>query len=262
MLNHDRSELVKRIIPCLDVKNGQVVKGVQFKNIEVIGDIVERAQHYSQSGADELVFYDITASTDNRHVDVHWIEQVAAAINIPFCVAGGIRSIEVAEAILAAGADKLSINSPALENPGLIEALAHRFGTQCVVVGIDSFADDGSHRVRQYSGDSAKAKATERETMAWIEEVQSRGAGEIVLNCINQDGMRSGYDLPQLSEARTHCKVPLIASGGAGRAEHFAQAFLESRVDGALAASIFHRNVLSIPDLKTHLTAQGLPIRP
>jgi len=203
--------LAKRIIPCLDVKDGQVVKGVQFRNHEIIGDIVPLAKRYAEEGADELVFYDITASSDARVVDKSWVSRVAEVIDIPFCVAGGIKTEEDARRILQFGADKVSINSPALAD--------------------------------------------------WIKEVQSRGAGEIVLNVMNQDGVRGGYDIDQLSQARAICHVPLIASGGAGEMIHFSDVFKKADVDGALAASVFHKQIINIGELKTYLKEQQVEIR-
>lgn len=253
--------LAKRIIPCLDVKNNTVVKGVQFQNHEIVGDIVVLAQYYAKQGADELVFYDITASSDERVVSRQWIEKVAAVINIPFCVAGGIRSIQDAEAVLNSGADKISINSPALENPQLIEDLVKVFGQQCVVVGIDSYYENGHYQVYQYTGDVNKTRNTQRLTVDWVKEIIERGAGEIVLNCMNQDGVRKGYDLEQLSLIRALCTLPLVASGGAGKIEHFYEVFTQSKVDAALAASVFHRNIVLIPELKAYLQEHGIPIR-
>ncbi len=253
--------LSKRIIPCLDVKNGQVVKGVRFRDHEVVGDIVDLAQIYSQAGADELVFYDITASSDQRGVSSQWVQDIARVINIPFCVAGGIRSVAQAEVILNAGADKISVNSPALENPDLINQLEKAFGQQCVVVGMDSFAEKGDYFVYQYTGDVTKTQQTQRLTQQWIREVQDRGAGEIVLNCMNQDGVRKGYDLAQLSRMRALTQVPLVASGGAGELAHFAQVFQQAKVDAALAASVFHKKILAIQELKTYLLANQIEVR-
>ena len=254
--------LSRRIIPCLDVRDGQVVKGVRFRDHVVMGEIVELALRYRDEGADELVFYDITASPEGRSVDRAWVEKVARAIDIPFCVAGGIRSVDEARAVLYAGADKISVNSPALERPGLINELAAAFGVQCVVVGIDSLRDaDGEWRVRQYTGDPSKTQALARRTMDWIVEVQQRGAGEIVLNCMGSDGVRSGYDMDQLKLARKICQVPLIASGGAGGAQHFRDAFVDADVDGALAASVFHTGTIAIPELKRYLREKGVAVR-
>jgi len=254
--------LSRRIIPCLDVRDGQVVKGVRFRDHVVMGEIVDLALRYRDEGADELVFYDITASPEGRSVDRGWVEKVARAIDIPFCVAGGIRSVDEARAVLHAGADKISVNSPALERPGLIDELAAAFGVQCVVVGIDSLRDaDGEWRVRQYTGDPAKTQALPRRTLDWMAETQRRGAGEIVLNCMGSDGVRGGYDLEQLAAARAVCHVPLIASGGAGASEHFRDAFIEADVDGALAASVFHSGAIAIPQLKHYLRGQGVAVR-
>lgn len=256
--------LAKRIIPCLDVRDGVVVKGVQFRNHEVIGDIVPLAARYAAEGADELVFYDITASSDGRVVDKSWVRRIADVIDIPFCVAGGIRSVEDAGRILALGADKISINSPALARPDLINELNAAFGQQCVVIGVDSFFDvtTGQYQVYQYTGDESRSQKTRWLLLDWIEEVQRRGAGEIVLNCMNQDGVRQGYDLAQLALVRQYCQVPLIASGGAGQIQHFIDVFQEADVDGALAASVFHKGLIAIEELKAALIAAKLEIRP
>ncbi|MEQ1976981.1 imidazole glycerol phosphate synthase subunit HisF [Xenorhabdus sp. SGI240] len=255
--------LAKRIIPCLDVRDGQVVKGVQFRNHKIIGDIVPLAQRYAQEGADELVFYDITASSDGRVVDKSWVAKVAEVIDIPFCVAGGIKTVEEAGQILAFGADKISINSPALADPDLINRLADRYGVQCVVVGIDTWFDEDTHnyQVYQFTGDERRTAATRWQTLDWIKEVQQRGAGEIVLNMMNQDGVRNGYDLTQLKLVRGVCSVPLIASGGAGAPEHFLDAFRLANVDGALAASVFHKQIINISELKQYLAIQGIEVR-
>ncbi len=255
--------LAKRIIPCLDVRDGQVVKGVQFRNHEIIGDIVPLAKRYAQEGADELVFYDITASSDGRVVDKSWVARVAEVIDIPFCVAGGIKSAQDAAQILEFGADKVSINSPALANPQLITELADKFGVQCIVVGIDSYFDEqtGQYQVYQFTGNEARTKATTWQTADWVQEVQKRGAGEIVLNMMNQDGVRRGYDLKQLDLIRRVCRVPLIASGGAGEMVHFSDAFKRAGVDGALAASVFHKQIINIGELKQYLKQQGVEVR-
>lgn len=255
--------LAKRIIPCLDVRDGQVVKGVQFRNHEIIGDIVPLAKRYAEEGADELVFYDITASSDGRVVDKSWVARVAEVIDIPFCVAGGIKTADDASRILQFGADKVSINSPALADPSLITELADKFGVQCIVVGIDSYfdAESGKYQVYQFTGDETRTQATRWETKDWVQEVQRRGAGEIVLNMMNQDGVRNGYDLDQLNLVREVCHVPLIASGGAGEMSHFADAFQQANVDGALAASVFHKQIINIGELKTYLKQQGVEIR-
>ncbi len=255
--------LAKRIIPCLDVKDGVVVKGVRFRGHEVMGDIVPLANRYAAEGADELVFYDITASSAGRVVDKSWISRVAEAIDIPFCVAGGIRSIEDAGRLLAYGADKISVNSPALSDPTLISRLADRFGVQCVVVGIDSYHDEATDEywVKQFTGDEKKTRTTQWRTLEWIKEVQNRGAGEIVLNMMNQNGVRQGYDLKQLAAVRDICRVPLIASGGAGSIEHFLDAFIKTNVDGALAASVFHKKLIDISELKRYLQTNGIEVR-
>lgn len=253
--------LAKRIIPCLDVRDGQVVKGVQFRDHEVVGEIVELASLYCSEGADELVFYDITASPEGRTVDRSWINRVAETIDIPFCVAGGIKTLNDAEMLLRSGADKLSINTPALQDPQFITDLAYRFGSQCVVVGIDSFESGGSYSVKQFTGATETIRDSNRRTLDWVHEVQERGAGEIVLNCMNQDGVRKGYDTDQLRVARELCSVPLVASGGAGTAKHFQNVFDEARVDGALAASVFHNFDIRIPDLKRFLSTQNILVR-
>lgn len=227
-----------------------------------MGDILDLARRYCDEGADELVFYDITASPDGRSVDRSWVDRVAAVIDIPFCVAGGIRSIDDAEAILNKGADKISINTPALAHPPLINALARRFGSQCVVIGVDSREQDGGYFVYQYTGDPKKTAAADRGTLEWVAEVQDRGAGEIVLNCMNQDGVRRGFDTSQLRLVREQCRVPLIASGGAGSKEHFRAVFAETNVDGALAASVFHSAEINITDLKTYLIDESIDVRP
>jgi cyclase len=253
--------LAKRIIPCLDVKDNVVVKGVQFRNHEVIGDIVELAKRYSAEGADELVFYDITASSESRNVAYEWVEKVARVINIPFCVAGGIRSIETARKILEKGADKISINSPALENPDLINQLVETFGSQCIVIGIDSHYEHNDYHVYQYTGSEKTIQSAKRLTKDWVIEVQKRGAGEIVLNCMNQDGMRQGYDIKQLTSLRPFILVPLIASGGAGKMQHFLDVFQIAKVDGALAASVFHKQEIEIGHLKSFLKNNDIIIR-
>ena len=255
--------LAKRIIPCLDVRDGKVVKGVQFRNHEIIGDIVPLAERYAAEGADELVFYDITASSDARVVDKSWVSRIAQVIDIPFCVAGGIKTVEQAGEILQMGADKISINSPALSNPELITQLHDTYGQQCVVVGIDSFFNkaSGEYEVYQFTGDETRTQKTSWKTLDWVKEIQQRGAGEIVLNCMNQDGVRQGYDLEQLEKVREVCQVPLIASGGAGEMQHFADAYQKAKVDGALAASVFHKQLIAIQKLKAFLAENGIATR-
>jgi len=278
-----KSKLARRIIPCLDVKDGKVVKGVQFLGHEVLGDAVDMALRYRDEGADELVLYDITASSEGRTVDYNWVADIARALDIPFCVAGGIRSAEQAVKCLSSGADKVSINSPALERPDLINELAEMAGSQCVVVGIDSRemrlprpgtlsnlavaahedreALDVDYYVHQYSGDPEKMRTVGRRTLDWVVEARDRGAGEIVLNCMNQDGVRKGYDLRQLRLVRDLIDIPLVASGGAGASEHFTDVFQQCDVSGALAASVFHKKIIAIPDLKRDLRDAGIAVR-
>ncbi len=253
--------LARRIIPCLDVRDGRVIKGVQFRGHEDVGDIEDMAGRYARQGADELVFYDISASPSRRTVDPEWVDRVARVIDIPFCVAGGIRSVDHARARLFAGADKVSINTPALENPALIEALAAEFGSQCVVVGIDSRMVKGEWLCYRNTGDPGKISVEPKRMLDWIREAINRGAGEIVLNCMDRDGVRKGYDVQQLAAARELCSVPLIASGGAGAGEHFRDVFEISGVDGVLAASVFHKGVITIPELKAWLLAEGVKVR-
>lgn len=254
--------LTRRIIPCLDVKDGVVVKGVKFRNHRIIGDVFELALRYRDEGADELVFYDITASSDGRVVSKEWIKEISAKIDIPFTVAGGIRTLDDARRILNYGADKVSINSPALERPEFITELAEAFGSQCVVVGIDSKREGEKLSVYQYTGDETKTVKSTRETMAWARRVQELGAGEIVLNCMDMDGVRKGYDIDQLALLRNSVTIPVIASGGAGSIEDFKNLFDQTGADGALAASVFHDKIIYIPDLKRDLIDHGIAIRP
>jgi cyclase len=235
---------------------------VRFRDHRIVGGILDLAGRYRDEGADELVFYDISASPEGRSVDKSWVKRVARILDIPFCVAGGISSVEEAEEVLASGAEKVSINSPALAQPDLINALSERFGAQCVVVGIDSQTVEDGFRVQQFTGDSARSRDTFRDTLDWVGEAQSRGAGEIVLNCMASDGVRKGYDIAQLRAVRAVCRVPLVASGGAGSAEHFAQVFKRTDVDAALAASVFHSGEIAIPELKKRLRADGIEVRP
>ena len=244
------------------MRDGLVVKGVRFRDHRVVGDILELAARYRDEGADELVFYDISASPEGRSVDRSWVSRVARMLDIPFCVAGGIRSVADAEEVLASGAEKISVNSPALEQPDLIDALSERFGAQCVVVGIDSQWTAQGFRVQQFTGDAGRTRDTGRDTIDWVIEAQRRGAGEIVLNCMASDGVRLGYDVAQLRAVRAACRVPLVASGGAGAAEHFVQVFLEAEVDAALAASVFHSGEIAIAALKRQLQRAGIEVRP
>ena len=228
----------------------------------MVGDILELAIRYREEGADELVFYDITASPEGRSVDREWVRRIARALDIPFCVAGGVRSVADAEAVLNAGAEKVSVNSPALTEPALIDALSARFGTQCVVVGIDSQTVPGGYRVYQFTGDPNRTRDAGRDTLEWVREVQERGAGEIVLNCMASDGTRQGYDLEQLRAVRAACRVPLVASGGAGTVQHFCEVFRATGVDAALAASVFHSGAIQLPQLKRALAAAAIEVRP
>ena len=234
---------------------------MRFRDHRIVGDILELATRYGAEGADELVFYDITASPEQRSVDRSWITRIARVLDIPFCVAGGIRSVADAEAVLNAGAEKISVNSPALADPSLIDRLAHRFGSQCVVIGVDSQTVGDDYLVYQYTGDPERSRSTARRTLEWVREAQDRGAGEIVLNCMASDGVRTGYDLAQLRRVRDVCRVPLIASGGAGAPQHFADVFAEAHVDGALAASVFHSGAIAIPDLKRFLRERDIEVR-
>lgn len=254
--------LSRRIIPCLDVRDGHVVKGVRFRDHVDMGAIEALALRYRNEGADELVFYDIGASPEMCSVNVAWVQRVSDLLDIPFCVAGGIDSVERARAVLHAGADKVSVNTPALLRPPLIDELAAAFGSQCVVVGIDSQRDaDSQWRVRSHSGDPSKMQVHARRTLDWVAEAQQRGAGEIVLNCMGSDGVREGYDLEQLRAVRAVCAVPLVASGGAGTAAHFDDVFKDADVDAALAASVFHSGAISIAELKSGLRARGIEVR-
>jgi len=255
-------KVARRLVPCLDVRDGQVVKGVQFRNHRVMGEIVELAARYRDEGADELVFYDITASPEGRSVDVNWVRRVSETIDIPFCVAGGIRSVDAAAKVLSQGADKISINTPALENPQLINDMVRAFGSQCVVIGVDSIAENGSYTVRSHTGTPDNMKSPGRETLDWLKEAVDRGAGEIVLNCMSADGTRAGYDIDQLSAARGLLPIPLVASGGAGKAEHFIDVFEQADVDAALAATVFHSGQIPIPELKQTLASAGIEVRP
>ncbi|HEY1145081.1 MAG TPA: imidazole glycerol phosphate synthase subunit HisF [Allosphingosinicella sp.] len=250
----------RRIIPCLDVMDGRVVKGVQFRDHRDIGDIVEHAMRYRDEGADELVFYDITASAEGRSLDPEWVRRIARVIDIPFAVAGGVRTRDQAAACLDAGADKVSINSPAIERPALIEELARDFGSQCVVLGVDSFQEDGDYFVKQYTGSVEKTRDTGRRTLDWVREATDRGAGEIVLNCMRRDGVRTGYDVPHTAAVIAAVSVPVIASGGAGAPEHF-RAVFEAGASGALAATVFHDRIVPIPELKEYLGTCGIETR-
>jgi imidazole glycerol-phosphate synthase subunit HisF len=254
--------VAKRIVPCLDVRDGQVVKGVRFRDHRVMGDIIELAARYRDEGADELVFYDITASPEGRSVDIDWVRRVSETIDIPFCVAGGIRSAADAGRVLNQGADKVSVNTPALERPQLIDELVQAFGSQCVVVGVDSIQDAGGFTVRSHTGVPDSMRTPGRQTMQWLAEVVARGAGEVVLNCMAADGTRAGFDIRQLATARRILPIPLVASGGAGSVEHFIEVFEKTDADAALAATVFHSGQIPIPVLKYSLTTAGIKVRP
>ncbi|PLR67297.1 MULTISPECIES: imidazole glycerol phosphate synthase subunit HisF [Bacillaceae] len=251
--------ITKRIIPCLDVKDGRVVKGIQFLGLRDAGDPVELATFYDKEGADELVFLDISASHEGRKTMIDVVERVAAKLAIPFTVGGGINSLTDMKNILRAGADKVSVNTSAVLRPELIAEGARFFGSQCIVVAIDARFDEESGKYFVYT--HGGRKATEREVVDWAQEAVRQGAGEILLTCMNSDGEKSGFDLglnKMVSEAVT---VPVIASGGAGNAEHFAEAFLKGKADAALAASIFHYKETSVREVKDYLKTQGVNVR-
>lgn len=249
--------LAKRIIPCLDVKDGRTVKGVNFVHLKDAGDIVELAARYSSEGADELVFLDITASSDNRSTRLAWVEQVAAAISIPFTVGGGISSEADVEALLKKGADKISINSSALADPGLIDRLAYSFGSQCVVVAIDARQEAGGWQVFSKGG----RVRTERELFSWAEEAAARGAGEILFTSMDNDGTHKGFANEATAEIGRRLSIPVIASGGAGSPEDFYRAFTLGMADAALAAGVFHYGELTIPGVKAYLAGKGIEVR-
>lgn len=250
--------LKKRIIPCLDVRNGKVVKGVQFEGIKEIASPVELGKFYSNEGADELVFYDITASKENRQIFHAFVEEVAQEINIPFCVGGGIQTIEDFSLVLKCGADKVSINSAAVKNPSLIKEAAQKYGAQCVVLSVDC------KKVGPYKWEVFVKGGTENtgmDVLEWIKQGVALGAGEIVVNSIDSDGVKDGYDLDLLSAIRKIVSVPIIASGGAGKKEDFYNAAKVSDVDGILAASVFHYGEIRIGALKSYLVGRGIPMR-
>ena len=253
--------ITKRIIPCLDVKNNKVVKGIQFKNHEIVGSIVDLAEKYSNDGADELVFYDISASTHGSVVNKNWISKIAEVINIPFCVAGGIKTLEDAKQILNLGADKISINTPALNNPHLISELSNSFGSQCVVIGMDIKIIDAEAYLFAKTGSERTAFCTNKKALDWLQEVQDLGAGEVVINAMRKDGVRDGYDIELLQSLETKCSIPMIASGGAGGPDDFINVFEQTNVDGALAAGIFHRNEFSVGQIKKALKTNKVNVR-
>ncbi|MFT3726519.1 MAG: imidazole glycerol phosphate synthase subunit HisF [Terricaulis sp.] len=251
----------KRIIACLDVKDGRVVKGVKFEGHVDAGDPLDLALRYRDEGADEIVIYDIAASAQQRTIDYQWLARVARQLDVPLCVAGGVRTIEHAIACLDHGADKVSINSPALERPDFINEFAEIAGSQCVVLGVDSREENGEYVIYQYTGDASTIRKTPRKTLEWIAEAQARGAGEVVLNCMDRDGTRDGYDVKQLAAARALLSIPLVASGGAGAARHFPEVFEGADVSGALAASIFHFRKVGVSEVKDAVAAAGFEVR-
>ena len=253
--------ITKRIIPCLDVKEDKVVKGVQFKNHKIVGSILDLAEKYSDDGADELVFYDISASTKGAIVNRDWVSRIAEVINIPFCVAGGIKTLDDAKEILNLGADKISINTPALDNPKLIKQLSDEFGSQCVVIGMDIKIIDNEAYLFAKTGSEKTVYSTDILATDWMVKVQELGAGEVVINAMGQDGVQHGYDIGLLQKLEKFCSIPMIASGGAGGPQDFINVFQKTNVDGALAASIFHRNEFSIGEIKAVLKTNKINIR-
>ena len=249
--------LAKRIIPCLDVKDGRTVKGVNFVNLRDAGDPVELGRLYSQEGADELVFLDITATHEKRKTLAELARRVAENLNIPFTIGGGVRSVADVEVLLAAGADKISVNSAAVRRPELIEELAQNFGSQCIVVAIDAREIDGAWWVHLNGG----RIATDKELMAWARECEDRGAGEILFTSMDHDGTKNGFAVNQLAEMAEALSIPIIASGGAGAEAHFETVFTQGKADAALAASIFHFKEIGIPALKEHLSNRGIFVR-
>lgn len=248
----------KRIIPCLDVKNGRVVKGMSFVNLVDAGDPVESAIQYDKQGADELVFLDITASSDARNIMINMVEKVANSIFIPFTVGGGIRSVDDFNAILRAGADKVSVNSAAIKYPDLINEAAYKFGNQCVVSAIDAKRkEDGNWEVYINGG----RIPTGLDAIQWACECEKRGAGEILLTSMDEDGQKRGYDLELTKAVSESVSIPVIASGGAGALEHFYDAFTKGKADAVLAASLFHFGEIPIPKLKEYLNSKGIPVR-
>lgn len=249
--------LSKRIIPCLDVKDGRTVKGVNFVDLRDAGDPVELAWQYAQQGADELVFLDITATHERRGTTIEMVKSVARQLNIPFTIGGGITSVADAEALLNSGADKISINSAAVRNPALIEELAKAFGVQFVVLAVDTKLVDGRNMVHLNGG----RLLTELETEDWILTAEGLGAGEILLTSMDHDGTKNGFDCSLLNKVASSINIPVIASGGAGKVEHFTEVFLKTGVDAALAASVFHYGEIPIPYLKQELQKHNIPVR-
>ena len=249
--------LKKRIIPCLDIKNGRTVKGINFINIRDAGDPVELSEFYAQQGADELVFLDITATKEERKTFVELVRDIAHHLNIPFTVGGGISSVEDVAPLLQAGADKVSVNSSAVKNPDLINELVDAFGSQCIVVAIDARFVDDRWIVHTHGG----SRPTERELFSWAKEVEQRGAGEILFTSMDHDGTKQGFAIKALKKLGNEVTIPIIASGGAGTMEHFDEVFQEGEADAALAASIFHFREIGIPELKDHLRKNDIAIR-
>jgi len=249
--------LKKRIIPCLDIKNGRTVKGINFVNIKDAGDPIELARRYIVEGADELVFLDITATIENRKTLIELVQKIAQNINIPFTVGGGINSIEDVENLINAGADKISINSAAVKNPSLISAIANEFGSQCVVVAIDTKLIENTWKVFVSGG----RIETKLETVTWAKEVENLGAGELLLTSMNNDGTKAGFAIEITDAVSKAINIPVIASGGAGKMEHFKSLFDESEASAGLAASIFHFNEIPIPVLKQYLQTEKIPVR-
>lgn len=247
----------KRIIPCLDVKNGRVVKGMSFVNLIDAGDPVESAKQYDRQGADELVFLDITASSDSRNITIEMVEKVADSIFIPFTVGGGIRSVDDFNALLRAGADKVSVNSAAVYRPELISEAAYKFGSQCVVAAIDAKRKGDSWEVYVNGG----RKPMGIDAVEWAVKCQELGAGEILLTSMDEDGQKKGYDLALTRAVSERLNIPVIASGGAGALEHFYDAFTEGKADAVLAASLFHFGEIPIPELKKYLNEKNIPVR-
>ncbi len=249
--------LAKRIIPCLDIRNGKVVKGIRFLNIQDVGDPVEMGSKYSDEGADELVYLDITASHENRKLFANIVRDIAMHLNIPFTVGGGINELKDADVLLSAGADKISINSAAVKNPDLIEQIAKNFGSQFVVVAIDAQFKENKWTVFVNGG----RISTGKELFSWAKESEERGAGEILFTSMNHDGTKNGFACEALAGLSEYLSIPLIASGGAGNMEHFSEVFNSGKADAGLAASIFHYNEISIPQLKKFLNNNNVPVR-
>lgn len=249
--------LTKRIIPCLDIKDGRTVKGVNFENIRDAGDPIELGALYAQQGADELVFLDISATNEKRKTFAELVKEIARNINIPFTVGGGIGSVADASRLLEAGADKISVNSAAIKHPDLVDDLAKAFGSQFVVLAIDAKKESNAWIVHSHGGKNP----TDKKLFSWAEEGQNRGAGEILFTSMNHDGTKNGFAIDALNKLNQLLKIPVIASGGAGNAGHFMDAFVLGNADAALAASIFHFNQLSIPELKTFLKSRKIAIR-